>query len=252
LVAEASVLLAKANVKTAELNLEFTKVKAQISGRISKYYVTRGNIIQSGDQGGGTLLTTIVSVDPMYANFDVDEHTVLHVRKLINEGKAKSVRDGRVPVFMGLANETGFPQEGVINFVDNQINPGTGTLRLRGVFPNKNGVLSPGLFVRVRVFVGEPYKAIVVTERAIDADQGQKIVYTVNDKNEVVARPVELGAIEAGLRVIIGDVTTKDRVIVNGLQQVRPGAVVDPKLVPMPLSPAAKKREADKKAEKKP
>ena len=247
MVAEAGVLLAKANLRTAELNLGFTKVKAQISGRISKYYVTRGNIIQSGDQNGGTLLTTIVSVDPMYANFDVDEHTVLHVRKLINEGKAKSVRDGQVPVYLGLANETGFPQKGLINFVDNQINPGTGTLRLRGVFPNKKGVLSPGLFVRVRVLVGEPYKAILVTDRAIDSDQGQKIVYTVNDNNEVVARPVELGSLEDGLRVIDGDVTTKDRVIVTGLQQVRPGVVVDPKVVPMPLSPAAMKRVAEKK-----
>src|SRR5258708_7001506 len=117
---------------------ESGRVTARVSGRASRYSATVGNLIQSGDQGGGTLLTTVVSVDPMYAYFDVDELTVLRVRRLIREGKAKSARDTELPVQLSLANEDGFPHEGTVNFVDNQINPKTGTLRLRGVFANKD------------------------------------------------------------------------------------------------------------------
>jgi RND family efflux transporter MFP subunit len=242
LVAKANVVLAKANLRTAELNLGFTKVKAQISGRIAKYNVTVGNIVQSGDQGGGTLLTTIVSVDPIYVNFDVDERTVLNAERLAREGKATSTRNSVVPVHMGLGNESDFSHQGVINYAGNQINPTTGTLPVRGVFPNKDGMLTPGLFVRVRVPVGKPHKAMLVTDRAIDSDQGQKIVYTVNEKNEVVVQPVELGPLEGGLRVIETGLKPGDRVIVNGLQQVRPGAIVDPKLVDMPVNPATRRQ----------
>src|SRR5262249_34982472 len=142
-----------------------------------------------------TLLTTIVSTDPMYAYFDVDERAVLDVRQLIREGKARNARNSEeVPVLLGLANETGFPHQGTLNFLDNQVNPQTGTLRLRGVFPNPNDnkleVLLPGYFVRVRLLIGQPQQALLVTDRAIDTDQGQKIVYVVNDKNEVVSRPI--------------------------------------------------------------
>ncbi len=193
-----------------------------------------GNLIQSGDQGGGTLLTTIVSVDPMYAYFDVDEHTVLRVRQLIREGKADSPRDGGYPVSLGLANEEGFPHQGTINFVDNQVNPKTGTIRLRGVFPNKDQVLSPGLFARVRMPIGRPHQALLVSERALDTDQGQKILYVVNDKNEVASRPVRLGALHDGLREIADGLKPGERVIVDGLQHVRPGVTVEPKLVDMP------------------
>ena len=193
-----------------------------------------GNLIQSGDQSGGTLLTTIVSVDPMYAYFDVDERTVLRVRQLIREGKAKSAREAVWPVSLGLANEEGFPHQGTINFVDNQVNPRTGTLRVRGVFPNKDEVLSPGFFARVRVPIGRPHKALLVTDRALDTDQGQKVLYVVNEKNEVVSRPVRLGALHDGLREITDGLKPGERVIVNGLQQVRPGVTVEPKLVDMP------------------
>jgi RND family efflux transporter MFP subunit len=237
-VAKANIELSKANLETAELNLKFTKVQAQISGRIGKYNVTLGNIVQSGDQGGGTLLTTIVSVDPMYAYFDVDERTVLHVKELIRQGKAKSARDdeSRWPVFLGLASENGlFPHRGVINYVGNQVNASTGTLQLRGSFPNADEALTPGLFVRVRVPVGQPYKAILISDRAIDSDQGQKIVYVVDSKNEVVVHPVELGELHDGLREIVSGLKPQERVIVNGLQQVRPGAVVEPKEVEMPV-----------------
>ncbi|HEV3257903.1 MAG TPA: efflux RND transporter periplasmic adaptor subunit [Gemmataceae bacterium] len=241
LVCKANVGLAAANVRTAELNLGFTRVTAPIGGRVGRIIVTVGNLVQSGDQSGGTVLTTIVSENPIYANFDVNERTVQHVRQLIREGKAKSARDTEVPVVLGLASEQDFPHRGVINFVDNQVNPKTGTLRVRGVFPNKGEVLSPGFFVRVRVRVGEAHKALLVTDRAIDSDQGQKIVYVVNEKNEVLSHPIRVGAAEeGGLRVITDGVKRGERVIVNGLQRVRPGVTVEPKLVDMPVRPAAR------------
>jgi RND family efflux transporter MFP subunit len=230
----ANIAADKATVASRQLDLEYTKVLAPVSGRVSRYVVTVGNLIQSGDQGGGTLLTTIVSVDPMYAYFDVDEHTVLRVRRLVREGKFTSARDGEVTVSLGLANEDGFPHRGTINFVDNQVNPKTGTLRLRGVFPNKDEALSPGFFARVRVPVGIAHQALLVSPRALDTDQGQKVVYVVDKNNQVVSRPVRLGAIHDGLREITDGVKSGERVIVNGLQQVRPGITVEPKLVDMP------------------
>ena len=230
----AAVKVAEAALNTAELNLDFTKVTAPISGRISRYLVTVGNLVQSGDQANVTLLTTIVSVDPMYAYFDVDERTVLRVRQLIREGKAKSAREAAMPVMLGLANEDGFPHRGTIDFVDNQVNPKTGTLRVRGMFPNKDEALLPGFFARVRVPVGAPHQALLVTDRAIDNDQGQKILYVVNDKNEVVSRPIRVGLLHDGLRAIEDGLKPGERVIVNGLQTVRPGITVEPKLVDMP------------------
>jgi RND family efflux transporter MFP subunit len=230
----ANIAADKAVVASRQLDLEYTKVIAPVSGRVSRYVVTVGNLIQAGDQGGGTLLTTIVSVDPMYAYFDVDEHTALRVRKLVREGKSDSPRDGGYPVSLGLANEDGHPHAGTIDFIDNQVNPKTGTIRARGVFPNKEEHLLPGLFARVRTPIGRPHKALLVSERALDSDQGQKILYIVNDKNEVVARPVRLGALQDGLREITDGLKPGERVIVNGLQQVRPGLTVEPKVVDMP------------------
>jgi len=232
----ANIAADKAVVVSRQLDLEYTKVIAPITGRVSRYVVTVGNLIQSGDQGGGTLLTTIVSVDPIYAYFDVDEHTVLRVRQLIREGKAESARNGDLPVWLGLANEDGHPHRGTINFVDNQVNPRTGTLRSRGVFPNKDEALSPGYFARVRVPIGFPHQALLVSDRAIDSDQGQRVVYVVDKDNKVVSRPVRLGALHDGLRVIEDGLNPGERVIVTGLQQVRPGATVEPKLVDMPTS----------------
>ena len=233
-------------MERAKLDLQYTKVTAPISGRISRYVVTAGNLVQAGDQGGGTLLTTIVSVDPMYAYFDVDEYTALRVRRLVREGKSDSPRDGGFPVSLGLANEEGHPHRGTINFVDNQVNPRTGTIRVCGVFPNKEQVLLPGLFARVRAPIGRPHKAVLVSDRAIDTDQGQKILYIVNPKNEVVSRPVRLGALHDGLREITDGLKPGERVIVNGLQQVRPGVTVEPKLVDMPVRLAANTRKSEK------
>jgi RND family efflux transporter MFP subunit len=239
--ATASRAALKAAVERAKLDLQYSRVTAPVSGRISRYVVTVGNLVQAGEQGRGTLLTTIVSVDPMYAYFDVDEHTALRVRQLIREGKSDSPRDGNFPVSLGLANEEGFPHQGTINFVDNQVNPKTGTIRLRGVFPNKEQVLLPGYFARVRTPIGRPHKALLVSERALDTDQGQKILYVVNDKNEVVSRPVQLGALHNGLREITAGLKPRERVIVTGLQQVRPGTIVEPKLVDMPIPPGVKR-----------
>jgi RND family efflux transporter MFP subunit len=153
---------------------------------------------------------------------------------LIREGKLKSARESEWPVSLGLATEDEFPHQGTINFVDNQVNPKTGTLRLRGVFPNKNEALSPGYFARVRVPIGYAHPGVLVSDRAIDNDQGQKILYVVNDKNEVVSRPVSLGALHNGLREITDGLKPGERVIVNGLQLVQPGSIVEPKLVAMP------------------
>src|SRR2546430_9680818 len=196
----ANIAADKAVVASRQLDLEYTQVKAPVSGRVSRYVVTVGNLIQSGDQGGGTLLTTIVSVAPMDVYFDDDEHTVLRVRQMIREGKAKSARDGELPVWLGLANEEGFPHRGTINFVENQINPKTGTLRLRGVFSNQDEALAPGHFGRVRFPIGAPHRALLITDRAIDTDQGQKIVYAVAKDDKAVSRPVRLGALHDGLR----------------------------------------------------
>jgi RND family efflux transporter MFP subunit len=226
----------KATLERAELSVGFCKVIAPVSGRVSSYLVTAGNLIQAGDQGAGTVLTTIVSVDPLYAYFDVDELTVLRVGKLLREGKVQSPNNVRVPVWLGLANEDGHPHQGVVNFIDNQVKSGTGTLRVRGVFPNKDQALAPGLFARVRVPIGAPHKALLVCERALDTDQGQKIVYVVDKDNRVVARPVRLGAMHDGLREITDGLKPGERVMVNGLQQVRPGMTVEPNLVDMPTA----------------
>jgi RND family efflux transporter MFP subunit len=199
-----------------------------------------GNLVQAGDLTGGTLLTTIVSVDPMYAYFDVDEHTVLRVKQLIREGKAREADKVEIPVWLSLANEDGYPHRGAINFVDNQVNSRTGTLRVRGVFPNKDEALSPGYFARVRVPIGVPHQALLVSERALDTDQGQKIVYILDKDNRVLSRPVRLGALHEGLREITDGLKPVERVIVNSLQQVRPGLTVEPNLVEMPTLKVAK------------
>jgi RND family efflux transporter MFP subunit len=175
-----------------------------------------------------------VSVDPIYAYFDVDENTVQRVMLLISEGKAKP-RDGvNIPVWLGLATEDGFPHRGTINFIDNQLNPKTGTMRVRGVFPNKNETLFPAYFGRVRVPIGVAHKTLLISERALDTDQGQKIVYVVGRDNKVTTRPVQLGALHDGLREVTDGLKAGERVIVNGLQQVRPGMTVEANLVDMP------------------
>ncbi|MFO0840711.1 MAG: efflux RND transporter periplasmic adaptor subunit [Phycisphaerae bacterium] len=228
---------AKAAAESARLNLEWCRVVAPISGRISYKHATTGNLV-TGGIGSGTLLTTIVSVDPMYAIFDVDDRTVQRVQNLIREGKLKSNEKADIPVWLGLETEDGFPHLGTINFVDNQVNPRTGTLRVRGIFSNADGSLSPGFFARVRVPVSAPHKALLLSERALGTDQGQKIVFVVGADNKVAVRPVRLGGLHGGLREITDGLQADEQVIVNGLLQVRPGLPVIPQLVEMPTSTA--------------
>jgi len=239
--AKAAVQAAEAALATAELNLEYTTVVAPISGRISRTQVTEGNLVQAGDQASGTLLTTLVSIDRIYVYFDVDERTIQHVRQLQRDGKMSNSRTD-VPVSLGLATEEGFPHQGTINFVDNQVNAKTGTLRVRGVFANADDSLSPGFFARVRVSVGPPHQALLVTDRALDNDQGQRIVYVLDDNNEVDSRPVRIGALHDGLRAIEDGLKPGEQVIVSGIQQVRPGVTVEPKFVDMPV-PSIKDRQ---------
>lgn len=233
--AKAAVQAAEAALATAELNLEYTTMIAPISGRIGRSMVTEGNLVQPSHQANGTLLATLVSVDPIYVYFDVDERTIQHVRQSIRDGKMSESK-ADIPVWLGLATEDDFPHRGVIDFVDNQINANTGTLRVRGVFANADQALSPGFFARVRVPIGQPRDGLLVSDRALDNDQGQKVVYVVDKKNEVDSRPVRVGALHDGLRAIEAGLKPGEQVIVSGIQQVRPGIIVEPKVVEMPVS----------------
>jgi RND family efflux transporter MFP subunit len=242
----AQVKLAIAQRDTARLNLEWTKVVSPLTGRISRQLIDPGNLVKADD----TALTNIVSLDPIYVYFDVDERTLLTVRRLIQQRKANSYRQSTLPVFLGLSDEEGFPHEGAINFADNQVDPMTGTLRVRGEFPNPNNLLSPGLFARIRLPIGTPHKATLVAERALGTEQGQRYLFVVNDKDEIDYRKVRLGPLQGGLRVIEEGLAMGERVVVNGLQRVRKGAKVEPKLVDMPSAePAVSKNVvADKNA----
>jgi len=275
-VARAAVGQTEAKLRASQLNLDWTKVTSPINGRLSRTLITRGNLVVTDN----TLLTTIVSLDPIYAYFDVDEQTMLRIQQLIREGKVRSARNkaldpaltavstaallappsgpapllaatalypGKqyllVPIFLRTASEEDFKHEGYMDFVNNRVDASTGTLQVRGRFPNSrpsvgDRVLSPGLFVKIRVLIGSPHEALLVSERALGTDQGLKYIYVVNDKNEVVRREVTVGQEHGGLRVIENGLKANERVIVSGLQRVQPGATVTPKLVDMPVPPA--------------
>jgi RND family efflux transporter MFP subunit len=230
--ARAAIQSARAAVERAALDLEFTKVTAPISGRVSRALVTKGNLVNAGG-GDATLLTTIVALDPIYVYFDVDERALLQYQQAAREraggnNQAAGVREAKIPVNLGLANEAGFPYTGVIDFADNQLDSQTGTIRVRGVFANANRTFTPGLFARVRIPVGDKYQALLVPERAIGTDQGQKYVLAVNKENVVEYRAVKLGRLHDGLRVIQDGLKPDDLVIVNGIQRARPGVSVTP------------------------
>ena len=218
--------VAQAEVDKTALNLEFTKVTASLSGRTSQSLVDPGNLVQADV----TALTSIVSLDPVHVYFDIDERTLLKFRRLISDGKIRSRADGaEVAVLVGLSDEPDFPHVGKINFSDNKVDSGTGTLRLRGIIDNpKPRIFSPGMFARVRLPVGAPHRSILVSEQALGADQGKKFVYVINDKDEVVYQLVEVGSLNHGLRVIDKGLAMGDRVVVGGLQRVRPGIKVMP------------------------
>jgi len=225
--AEASIKSAQAMHQMAQLNMEYTHITAPIDGRIGRKLVTEGNLV-NGSQGQTTLLTTIVSMDPIYCYFDADERAVLKYRQLASEGKGGDFRNGEVACELGVANENGYPHKGVIDFVDNQVNPATGTLQVRGVFPNPapDHVLQPGYFARVRVPGTTKYQALLVPDEAVGTDQGQKFLYVVNGKNVVEYKLVKLGPISGGLRVVREGIAPTDWVVVNGLMSIRPGVPV--------------------------
>jgi RND family efflux transporter MFP subunit len=223
--ATANVAAARAAVDAAKLNLEFTRVTSPIAGRVSKAAVTAGNLV-TGGSNAATLLTTVVSLDPIYVTFEGDEQVYLKYTELARRGERQSSRDAANPVLMELANETDYPRHGTMVFVDNQIDPRTGTIRARASFENKDGFLTPGLFARIKLLGHNSYQAVLVDDRAIGTDQSQKFVYVVDAQSKVVYRPVKVGRLADGLRIVQQGLQPGETVIVNGLQRVRPGMVV--------------------------
>lgn len=225
--ADAEIMSARGRHDQAKLNLEFAKVTAPVKGRVSKANVTVGNLVEMS-----TLLTTLVSVEPMWMYFDIDERTVLQYRERYRaahpEQPIPNARTLAIPVEIGLAHQDGHPTRGTMDFVDNQVNPATGTMLARAVFDNKDRSLTPGLFVRVRLPIGDPTRSLLVTERAVGTDQGTKYVLAVNDQNVVEYRAVKLGPLSDGLRVIREGLKPGDRVITAGIQRARPGITVKP------------------------
>jgi membrane fusion protein, multidrug efflux system len=225
--ADAALDSAKAAVETSQLNLEWCRVLSPIDGRVSNKLVTVGNLVNGG-AGQATLITTVQSVTPMYCYVDVDEHSVLKYQQLAEQRKLDSVRDGKVPCYVQLSNETNFPHQGTVDFEDNHVDPTTGTQHVRGVFPNKSGLLTPGFFARLSVPGSGRYQATLVPETAIGNDQSEKNVMVVDKDNKVVARPVVIGAEFGKLRSIVSGLSKDDLIITNGLMHVRPGSTVAP------------------------
>jgi membrane fusion protein, multidrug efflux system len=227
--AHASETIAEGALKAAQLNVEFTHVMAPITGRVSRHLVSIGNLVQGSDNGASTLLTSIVSLDPIYIYFDVDEATYLKNNKLWFEGKRPSSRDTPNPVEVALTGETKPSHEGRMDFIDNRLDVSTGTLRSRAVVSNKDLSILPGQFGRVRLIGSSPYEALLLPDTAIATDQSRKIVFVVKDDNTVEAKPVVLGPLDDdGLRVIREGLKAEDRVIVDGIQRARVGAKVAP------------------------
>ncbi len=229
---KASIQSAEAAVRDAQLNLEFTKITSPIDGRVSRTRITEGNLVQPG-AGDATLLTMVVTTNPIYVYFNIDEHVLLQYQEMAfktgQQLHPKILKDLRFRVEMGMANENGFPHAGILDFRDNKIDRNTGTLRARGVFENAKEYLTPGLFVRVRTPFGVPHQALLVNERAIGTDQRQKYLLTVNKSDVVEYRRVKVGRLLDGMRVIESGLNPDDLVIVNGLQRARPGSTVQPK-----------------------
>ena len=244
--AKAGIESARAAVTQAALDLEFTKIISPIDGRVSKARIKEGNLVQSGGNNSA-VLTTVVTTDPIYVDFNVDELALLRYQELARKAgqdlRPSRLKDLKLPIEIGLANEEGFPHVGVIDFTDNKIDRATGTLHVRGVFENTGEYLTPGLFVRVRIPFGTPHQALLVSERAIGRDQRQKYLLVVNKDNVVEYRRVQVGPLRKGMRVIESGIEADDRVVVKGLQRARPGTTVQPHTeeagVAAPASPTA-------------
>ena len=241
---DANVRAAQASFEAAKLNLSFTQVHAPINGRVGKAEITVGNLID-----GSAILTSVVSTDRIYASFDGDEDTYLRVGAQSHKGAPVTVR-------VGLANEEGYPHQGKLEFVDNQLDPKTGSVRMRATFANADNVLVPGLFARVQIDGGngakDLTKAMLISERAIGTDQNRKFVFVVGADSKAEYRPVKLGPTIDGLRVVREGLKTGEKIVVNGLQRVRPGAPVTAQIVAMDFDPAAPAATPEKKEPAKP
>src|SRR6202163_1947321 len=236
--AKAAQMQAEGLLKAAQLNIEFTHVAAPIGGRVSRHLISIGNLVQ-GSEGGSTLLTSIVSLDPIYIYFDMDEATYLKYNRLYFEGKRPSSRENPNPVQVTLTGETKPSHDGKVDFLDNRLDVSTGTLRGRAVVPNRDFSILPGQFGRVRLIGSSPCEALLLPDTAIATDQSRKIVFVVKDDDTVEAKPVILGPLDGGLRVIRQGLEPEDRVIVDGLQRARVGAKVSPH--PAPAAPTGSK-----------
>jgi len=225
--AAAAVMAAEAAVRRAELDIRWTQVRAPISGRIGRELVTRGNLV-NGSSAGGTLLTTIVSLDPIYLYFTADEQALLRYIRLDRAGERPSSRDTPNPVRMQLADELGYPHLGHMSFVDNQVDESTGTIQGRATFQN-NGLFVPGVFARILLRGRGPYEAMLIPDVAVGADQATRFVYVVDEKNTVQRRDVVLGRwVDDRLRVVEHGLQPDDRIMVEGLLLVQPGSTVTP------------------------
>jgi multidrug efflux system membrane fusion protein len=219
--AVANVKAAQAAVRTAGINLGYTNVSAPVTGRVSRAELTVGNVVSNGTSA--PLLTTLVSVSPIYASFDVDEQTYL--RYLSHDAR------NTVPVSLGLGNESGYSREGVVAFIDNRLDTASGTIRVRARFDNADGVLVPGLYARIRVGGGAPHAALMVPDSAIGTDQDKKFVFVLDAQNHVQYREITPGAQQGSLRVVTKGLQASERIVVNGLQRARPGDLVKPNAV---------------------
>lgn len=223
--AVASVKSAEAAKTLAALDVEYAEVKAPITGRVGRPDITVGNMVQAGT----VILTTMQSITPVYADFDMDEKTYLGLVKAVRGDN----RAGEMPVFMALADETEFKREGRIRSFDNQLQGDSGTLRVRAEFDNADGLLTPGLFARIRLGTADKIRAVIVNDAAITTNQTMRMVYTVDDTGKVIPRPVTLGDVDGTQRIILSGLAAGEKIVVNGLQRVFPGSVITPVIVSM-------------------
>jgi membrane fusion protein, multidrug efflux system len=224
--AEANLRAARAALDTARLNLGYTEVRAPISGRVGKIEVTPGNLVPAGP--AAPVLTTLVSINPIYASFEADEHSVARALGGLQAGEDRSLQLARIPVRMGTLTTPGTPFEGRLQLVDNVVDGRSGTIRVRAVFANEDGQLMPGQFARLQLGQARPEPVMAIDERAIGTDQDRRFVLVVGADNKAVYREVQLGGASDGLRVVTGGLRPGERIVVNGLQRIRPGALVAP------------------------
>ncbi|PZO19473.1 MAG: efflux transporter periplasmic adaptor subunit [Burkholderiales bacterium] len=227
--AEANLKAAQAQLQSSRLSLGYTQVRAPVAGRIGRLEVTVGNLVAAGP--GAAVLTTLVSVSPIYASFDADESTVAHALKGLSGGARPAVE--RIPVQMGTSTTSDTPHTGQLQLIDNQVDPASGTVRVRAVFDNKDGSLMPGQFARIRMGQPQTARSLLVSERAVGTDQNKKYVLVVGEGDKTEYREVTLGASVDGLRTVLSGLKPGERIVVNGVQRVRPGDVVQPQVVPM-------------------